>query len=306
MNWLTANIVTVQSTATAFLLALSLQVPIRLGVFSFAGMGLYGVGGYAAGIAVARFRWDTWPALLLGVAFCAAIGLLLGLVLQRLDGLYLGMATIAFVLIVGVIASNGGTFTGGQAGLYGAVGHIDPWQLGVVCLAVIVVLILSERGGMARRIAAVREDHALAASMGVAVGRYRLVSFIVSGLLAGLAGGMNVLMRTTVTPDAIGFNLIVLALTVIVVGGTRSWAGAAIGAVVFSWLPVLLNAVGQWRGVIYGALVVVAAIFFPTGIWGAIASIARAARRRRRTGLAERLNARTRATPVVDLDERGR
>ena len=282
MTWFSANTVLIQGTVTTLFLALSIQYPMRVGVFSFAGAGLFGIGGYTAGVAMTRLGFTTWPAIGLGIAFAGSAGLLLGLVLFRLTGLYLGMATIAFDLIVVVLAGNLGDLTGGQTGLYGAVGRITLWHLALVAVVVIAAFALTERGNSARRIEAVHDDPALASSMGIDVGRYRLTSFLVSGLVAGLGGGLLVLMRTTVTPDAFGFQLVVLALTVVVVGGSRSIVGALIGTVVFTWLPAYLAVVGEWRNVVYGLIVTVAAIYVPAGLWGSILQLRRRFQQHRR------------------------
>lgn len=281
MSWIDANMVLIQGSITTLLLALSIQYPLRVGVFSFAGVGCYGIGAYAASVAMARHGWETWPAVLLGAVVAAVAGLLLGLILFRLNGLYLAMATIAFDLIVVVAAGNATAITGGYMGLYGAVGQIALWHLGLIALVVVVAFGLSELGGMSRRIEAVHDDPALAASMGINVARYRLAAFVVSGAVAGLGGALLALIRTAVTPDAFDFRLVVVALTVVVVGGSRSWIGVVIGALIFTWLPDLLAFVGRWRDVVYGAFVTITAIHLPGGVWGGGVALRRRLMQRR-------------------------
>ena len=94
-------------------------------------------------------------------------------------------------------------------------------------IAALVLVACSELGRTGRRVNAVRDDPELAASMGIRVRRYRLAAFVVSGALGGCAGCMNILVRSAVSPLDIGFGLIVLALTMIIVGGALSWKGAA-------------------------------------------------------------------------------
>ena len=115
IDWYDANFVLVQGTIINLLLALSLQVPFRFGVFSFAGVGRLRhrwlhrrhPDPRAPGLAVVAIL----GAMVVGVVVCYV----LGLVVARLAGLYLGMATIAFTLIVGVVAINGGLLTGGSS-----------------------------------------------------------------------------------------------------------------------------------------------------------------------------------------------
>src|SRR5690606_20853605 len=165
----------------------------------------------------------------------------LGLLVQRLTGLYMGMATIAFTLIISVLAVNGGELTGGAGGLYGALGAIDTGHLLATLAVVVAVLVWTETKGMGRRIDTVREDPELANSVGIDVVKYRLASFALSGVIGGLAGGITTLLRSTITPAEVNFHLVIVALTAIIVGGARSWLGAFIGAVNFVWLPTKIG-----------------------------------------------------------------
>ncbi|MHA6623673.1 branched-chain amino acid ABC transporter permease [Pseudonocardia sp. DLS-67] len=279
-GWFVSHLVLVQSTLISLLLALSIQVPLRAGVFSFAGIGSYAIGAYAAAIMTIRLQVAPVFAIGVGIVIAAVAGYLLALLVARLSGLYLGMATIAFALFLGVVATNGGELTGGATGLYGAISTLTTGHVVAITLAVVLLLAVSERGAFGRRIDAVREDPQLAVSLGVDVGRARRRVFVVSGALGACAGGMNSLLRTTVSPETIGFQLVVTALTMIIVGGALSWAGAAIGAVIFTWLPSVLQFVGDWQPVVYGVLVALAAVYMPTGLLGVARSAWRRARRR--------------------------
>jgi branched-chain amino acid transport system permease protein len=277
-----ANRVLIQSTMIGLLMAFSIQVPLRMGVFSLGGVGCYAIAAYAS--AIATIRWDTPPLLtIFGIAVVTGlVSLGLGLLVNRLGGLYLGMATIAFDLIVSVVATNGGDVTGGPTGLFGAIADFGMAPVVVITVLAAAALALTERGRLGRRVDAVRDDPELAASMGIKVRRYRLAAFAVSGVLGGIAGSINTLLRTTIGPTDIGFALVVLALTMIIVGGARSWAGALIGAVIFTWLPSVLEVVGQWQHIIYGVIVALAAIWVPRGLLGVFTDLWRAVQRRRR------------------------
>lgn len=278
--WFVSHLVLVQSTFISLLLALSIQVPLRAGVFSFAGIGSYAIGAYAAAIMTIRLQVAPVLAIGVGIVIAAVAGYLLALLVARLSGLYLGMATIAFALFLGVVATNGGELTGGATGLYGAISTLTTGHVVAITVVVVLLLAVSERGAFGRRIDAVREDPQLAVSLGIDVGRVRRRVFVVSGALGACAGGMNALLRTTVSPETIGFHLVVTALTMIIVGGALSWAGAAVGAVIFTWLPSVLQFVGDWQPVVYGVLVALAAVYMPTGLLGVAQSAWRRGRRR--------------------------
>ena len=156
-----------------------------------------------------------------------------------------------------------------------------PQMFGIAAVA-LALTAMSERGRLGRRIEAVRDDPELAESVGVRVRRYRLAAFVASGALGGAAGAMNVLVRSAVSPLDIGFHLIVLALTMIIVGGALSWRGAVLGALIFTWLPDLMQAIGEWQELVYGVIVAVAAVLMPRGIYGVYVDAKRALLRRRR------------------------
>lgn len=219
-------------------------------------------------MAMVHLEWSTWPSVIIGALAAGVAVFLLGLVVQRLTGLYMGMATIAFTLIVSVLAVNGGDLTGGAGGLYGALGDITMAHIVVVVLAVVALLAWTEARGLGRRIDTVREDPELANALGINVVGYRQLSFLLSGIVGGLAGAITTLLRSTITPAEVNFHLVIVALTAIVVGGARSWMGALIGAVIFVWLPTWLSFVQEWEKVAYGFIVAAAAIYLPNGVLG--------------------------------------
>lgn len=294
MGFYDSHLILIQATLVGLVLALSVQVPLRMGVFSFAGVGSYGLGAYGTAELVIHRNLSAFEAIGLTMLGTAFVGLLLGLLIYRLNGLYLAMATVAFDLIIGVVALNGGDFTGSSTGLYGVLTDFTMTQMALLTLVALGLVAWSERGRVGRRVQAVRDDPQLGASVGIPVRRYRLVAFVLSGALGGLAGSMNVLVRTTIGPLDIGFSLIVLALTMIIVGGAMSWKGALIGAIVFTWLPDLLTFVGKWQDLIYGIMVALAAVFLPRGIHGLGVDVVRWTQRRRRS---------RRGTPVVALED---
>ncbi|MBI1376620.1 MAG: branched-chain amino acid ABC transporter permease [Frankiales bacterium] len=270
IGWLSQNEVLIDSTLSIFLLAVSIQIPLRLGVISFASIGYYAIGGYGTAILMTQHDVASWTAVAASTVVATAVAWLLGLVIARLAGLYLAMATVSFSLLISAVALNGGSITGGAVGLYGVLGDITTWQVAIVAIVVAVIVSFTERGRLSRRFDAIREDPQLASAMGIAVARYRRLSFPVSGLLGGLAGALAVNLKTTISPESVSFSLVVLALTVIIVGGQASWVGALIGSVFFVWLPEVLQSVGDWEAVIYGVVVVTAAVLIPGGVVGVV------------------------------------
>jgi branched-chain amino acid transport system permease protein len=299
-GWFDSNIVLIQGTMVSLLLAMSIQYPLRLGVFSFAGVGCYGIGAYTAAIVTLRYQWPTPATIVVATLLAGAVGYLLGLVVQRLGGLYLGMATISFDLILSVVVTNGGNLTGGPTGLFGAIGDLTTTQIFIICVIAVALLAWSERGRLGRKVDTVRDDPELALSMGIKVGRLRRGAFLVSGLLGGCAGALQLLLRTAIAPENIGFAPVVLALTMIIVGGAGSWLGALIGAVIFTWLPSALTLAGAYQSIIYGALVALAAVWVPGGLLGVGKSVYRRIEQQRRPKVVVQEAA---AEPAVEAEE---
>ena len=246
MDFFDANLVLVQATFIGLVLALSVQVPLRMGVFSFAGAGSYGIGAYLAGIITIRYET---PGI---VAVHHHHG-----VSPRSSACCSGWSSPGWpgstwpwppsrsTSSSRSSPSTAATLTGGSDRSLRRARRTSRSTCVIVTLVVLALVAMSEIGRTGRRVDAVRDDPELAASVGISVRRYRLVAFVVSGALGGAAGAMNILVRSTVTPQDIGFGLIVLALTMIIVGGARSWKGAVIGAVIFTWLPELLDVRGR-------------------------------------------------------------
>lgn len=268
MDWLSQNQILFDGTLSLLLLAISIQIPLRLGVISFGSIGYYAIGGYGTAILMTKHDVNTWVAILTASFAAAIVAGLLGLIIARLTGLYLAMATVAFSLLLSTIAVNGGELTGGAVGIFGIIGDVTTWHVAVIAVVVIVLVAFTERGRLARRFDAIREDPQLASALGIDVAGYRRLSFPISGFIGGLAGALAVNLKTAISPESVDFHLVVLALTVIIVGGQTSWIGALIGSVFFVWLPEVLGVVGDWEAVVYGFIVVTAAVLFPGGVVG--------------------------------------
>ena len=285
-SWFDTNETLIQNIAIYALLAFSIQIVLRSGLFSLASVGMYGIGSYVVGVLTTEHGWAAVPAILVAVVVCAVVGWLLAVLLVRLRDLYLAMATVAFDLMVGVIALNWKQVTGGPVGLFGIPLAVTTTTLVVTVLVIAALLYAMEHGTMGRTMETIREDEALAQSFAVDTRRYRRMAFVVSSMLGALAGAYHALVFNTVSPGDAGFSLIVLVLTMVIIGGYGSWIGALIGAILITWLPLRLESLSDWWYAIYGAIMIVMATFMPGGIYGLAQQL-----RRRSTGLRTRRRA---------------
>jgi branched-chain amino acid transport system permease protein len=287
MSWFDHHETLIQQMGVFTIAAAALQVALRAGVFSLLAAGTWLTGAYTAAIVV-REGGGTATAMVAAVAIAAAVSLVMSLLTRRISGLTLSMATIAFDLIIVVLIRNGGDFTGGALGLYAI--PISVSTAGVITIAVLVAaaLALTERGRIGRAVVALREDSQAAESIGVPSERVRHAATTLSGALAALSGSIYALMFNAIAPEQGGFNLVVMLLSMVVVGGIESWRGAYIGAIVLLWLPDASRVVDRWSGAMYGALVVLTVVWAPGGLLGVMQRLWHAARRglRRRAPVA--------------------
>lgn len=263
------NEVFIQGFLLYALLAISIQVTLRAGVFSVAGVGFWGLGAYGVGILTIR-GVPVLLALLIVLVVCGVVGFLLARLLVRLRGLYFAMATVAFVLILGVVVLNTREFTGGAAGLYGVPIVASTWQLVVALVLVVLIAQVSQVRLLGRAYRALSEDQPLAESLAIDTARMRSAAFVFSALVGGLAGGLNALTFGLATPEDLSFGLIVVALTMVILGGYHSWLGAVIGAFAVRWLPIGFQDLASVANLLYGLTVIVIAVYAPKGLLGVI------------------------------------
>lgn len=277
-----SNLGTIQQALDYAILAISVQLVLRSGVFSLASVGFWSLGSYAAGL-MSLHGWPGIPSILLVVLAGFVVGYLMSRPLSRLRGLQLAMATVAFDLVIPILAV-GTSWTGGAVGLYGIPVRVTTLGIFISLLIVIYVVARAERGWIGRAHVALRQDEELAKSVGISVRRERDLVFALSAAIGALSGALYALTFYAVSPDISGFSLIVLVLTMVIIGGRDSWVGALVGAVLLTALPQMLTFVGQWRNLVYGVVSVVIILYAPEGLYGLVVKARRRfARQQRRS-----------------------
>jgi branched-chain amino acid transport system permease protein len=252
------------------LLAFSAYIVLTGGAYSFAYVAFIAVGGYAAGILTVKEGADLWVALLVAPAISVVVALLIARPLERLSGIYLAIVSVSLVGIVQVLLINLTDLTGGALGLAGVPLVLETWHLALGVVLVILVLRQVERSNLGRAIRMTRLDPLVAGAMGVNVRRVRLWLFVSSALIGSMAGVLRSHYFGFVTPADYGFNLVILLLAMVIIGGVGHWAGPVIGAAIFTLLPEWLREFGEWRDVVTGALLLFIIVVSREGIAGAI------------------------------------
>jgi branched-chain amino acid transport system permease protein len=183
-----------------------------------------------------------WGALA-GGGVAALVALLIGIPIMRLSGIAAAIATLSLMFICYIVLGNWTALTGGQQSLMGLPSYVGLWTAGLSAVAAIAVAFTYQetRGGLALR--ASREDEVAARASGVRIVRERLVAFVVSGFVTGIAGVLYGHFLGTLRVESFYLDLTFLLITMLVVGGMRSLAGAVAGALGISMLTELLRLV---------------------------------------------------------------
>jgi len=226
------------------------------GLFSLGHQGFWAVGAYAAAVTVVHFPGGGWPALLLSfpvaIGAAAFFGFLVGLPCLRLKGDYLAIATLGFSEILRNLIQNSETL-GQSLGMSFpniirlSVSERRSFYLIYIALALIVVfatllilrnLIHSAHG---RAIQAIRDDDRVAELLGVNLTRYKVLVFVTGAAFAGLAGALFANYNAQVTPDDFSFNVGVLMVVMVVLGGMGSFTGTIVATTLLYFVPILLS-----------------------------------------------------------------
>ena len=275
-----------------FAIAFNLLVG-QTGLLSFGHAMFFGGAAYVTGYALKAWQWPTEWAILLGVASAAVTGLLVGLVSIRRQGIYFAMITLALAQMF-FFFCVGAPFTGGDDGisaiprraLFRVIDLTDDRTLYYVVLGafaaafLLVYRVIHSPYGQVLR--AIRDNEARAVSLGYRVQRYKLLAFVLSATLAGLAGSLKVLVFRLATLVDVGWSTSGEVILMTLVGGIGTVLGPLVGAAFILTLQSQLQGISQWMPVVQGAVFVVMVLVLPLGIVGeveALVSRRRAARK---------------------------
>ena len=272
------------------------------GLLSFGHAALFGGAGYVAGHAMKV--WGVTPelGLLLGTCTGAALGLGMGLLAIRREGIYFAMITLALAQMLYFVFLQT-RFTGGEDGLqgiprgklFGALSLEDDLTLYYTVLAIIAaafaLIVRVVHSPFGEILKAIKENEARAISLGYDTDRFKLLAFVLSAGLSGLAGSLKVLVLGFETLTDVHWSMSGTVILMTLVGGLASHSGPVIGALVIVVLESKLGDVGAWIGdvtgitwfrtlgdsvtVTTGVLFIVVVLFMRNGIAGAAGDLAR-------------------------------
>ncbi|MDL2339222.1 MAG: branched-chain amino acid ABC transporter permease, partial [Pseudomonadota bacterium] len=250
------------------------------GLLSFGHAAFLGAAAYATGWLVRTAGWSPELGVLAGTGVAALLGLGVGLLAIRRQGIYFAMITLALAQMVYFVCLQA-PFTGGEDGLqgvprgrlFGVIPLASDITMYFVVLAVFVavfaLIVRVVHSPFGQVLKAIRENEPRAISLGYDVDRYKLLAFVLSTALAGLAGSLKTLVLGFATLSDAHWSLSGEVVLMTLLGGMGTFAGPVIGAFTIIGLQdYLSDRVGSWVTVIIGAIFVVCVIAFRRGFTG--------------------------------------
>jgi branched-chain amino acid transport system permease protein len=262
------------------ILALSLNVLLGYtGQLSLGHAAFFGIGAYTSSLLALKLEWSFWLGLPAAALLSGLAGWAIGRLALKLRGAYFVLVTISFAGVISLVSVNWMELTNGPLGLPGVPApelpglsfRTKPAYYYLVLLAAAGAYLVCHRlvhSRVGRAFLALRENEALAESVGVDPTRTLVVAAVVSAALAGVAGSLYAHYTRFVSPEVFLFSYTVTMVIMVVAGGKGTLAGPVVGAVLFTVLPEALREAmaWQWQMLAYGVLLVLLVFFLPRGI----------------------------------------
>lgn len=283
------------------------QTLARIGVFAVAVLGLNVVMGYTGQVSLGQIFFVGLGAyvtaygvrndvnivlvLLASVLIPGIVGLVIALAAARLGGLAIAMVTIALPIVGVPLAKRLSEFTGGSQGTSARFSdapewtglYDDQWQLYIVILIGGIVFLLTRnlvRGKYGRAFAIVKENEAVASSMGISPYRFKVLAFTIASLIGGVSGFLYMVVVQYTSPETLSFGHSIQLLAAMVIGGAGSIVGSLLGGAYYVLAPQLTNAVDpSLTAVLQGALLLLVLFVLPGGLASLPARLQRLRRR---------------------------
>jgi len=249
------------------------------GLLSFAQLGFWGIGGYAAALTVMSFGGTFWEGLIVAGLVPAGLAVAIGLPTLRTQRHAFVIVSLSFALLADLVARNWIELTHGPLGIPGlpapaiagltlrtpARFYYVAFGYALLALAFLNLLCTSRIGQVLK---AIKQNEPLVQSQGISPLPYKLAAFTVGAAVTGIAGGIFVFYLKIVDPSILDFYYMQTFLIVVIIGGAGSFWGVVAAGLVMVALPEALRFSNELRMVIYGVILVIAMLALPAGVPG--------------------------------------
>jgi len=245
------------------------QISLAHGAFA-------GLGGYISAILTGEYGLSPIVAIVISIVFMAIFAYILARPILRLSGHYLAMATLGIGIIIAIILNNEEELTGGSDGMsvesFNIFGYsLDQgWQWYLLASVILVLLVwLSQNlinSPLGRILRSLHDSQKVGISVGINITHYKSLIFVISVVIATVAGSLYAFFAGFISPQEAGFNHSIELVVMVVLGGMGRIYGSIIGAVILTLLPQFLTSFEDYETLIYGAIIILIMIFMPKGI----------------------------------------
>jgi branched-chain amino acid transport system permease protein len=246
-----------------------------MGQLSFGQAAFYGLGGYAVSMLLTKVHFNFWLSILAGVVLASLIGLIVGFFCVRLRGIYFAILTLAFGQLIFFVVYKWHDFTGGDDGIQGV---FPPEYLKspvAYYYFLLIVFVLSAflmwrivHSPFGQTLKAMRENPERTEFLGINIGRYQLIAFVVAAAFAGLAGAIWVPFYRSVAPSYLTWIKSGEPVMAAILGGPTTFYGPILGMFIMTFFHAWVLGFTYFWPVIMGLLILTIIFFLPGGILG--------------------------------------
>jgi branched-chain amino acid transport system permease protein len=274
-----------------------MRIFIMIGIYAILGLGLniltgytgqvslghagfFAIGAYTSALLMLKADANFLMAMLSGAALSALCGLLLGLPTLRLKGTYLSIVTLGFGEIVKMVLMNWDSVTNGTLGLknipkptffgikFTLANHGLYYLMLLIVVLVTIACVMIIKSKTGRAMMAIKEDEMAATMMGIRTTRYKVLAFVVSAFITGIAGAYYASLIGFIDPNSFTFDVSTLIISVVILGGMGTMRGMFVGSAILISFPEVSRFLMDYRFVVYGLILILMMRFRPQGLLG--------------------------------------
>jgi len=250
-----------------------------INITNFGYAAFWGLGAYTSTILVLRIGMTPWLGMLAGAIAAGILGFGVGILTLRLSGIFASCMTWFVALVMMGVCANWTSLTSGNSGL------IAPYLLNtdsnlpyfyiilIFTLIIYLGLVLLTKSHVGMAFKAIGQDSQAAAASGINITYYKVLNMTISCAIAGLIGGFYAHFVGILTPDLMSTSHTVESIAISTIGGRGSIWGAFVTALILIPSLEFMNSLMELRMIIYGALLILVMLFYPTGLAGACGSV---------------------------------
>ena len=251
------------------------------GIFNFGHMALFGIGLYGYAILTKQLDLNPWLAFVLAGGLSGVAAAIMALPILRLKGIYIVLVTFGFSQLVMTLIVSQSEITGGTLGIVriptlpiaghnlirdGKIGH---YYMALTLLALgLIALRAFARSKLGLSVVALRDNEEYATSRGISLARQRLLTLLVSAMVAGYAGAFYGAYLRTAAVDVFGMSLTTLILSIVLLGGIGTIYGSVVAAALLVIASEVLANFGPWRPMLIAVLIIAVMLAYPGGLMG--------------------------------------